>query len=211
MDIKKRRSRFIQISKRALASKHFANLNCIHLSDRIVVSGVLNEIWDYWNSFWREYWLLHIQGGVYFNNAQLSLIQRTNRQDSLFYMLYLLGKKKNPNGTVLGSYQEATWGDIKNIISLATNNTLLASHAHLNYVSTLLSIYSDSIKDFQTIRNAFIHLDKSNINNVKLISNRYSFAPNQNTLHILNATHITSGKITLNHLIDDMIGLMLNL
>lgn len=211
INIKKRRARFIQVSHNALNSKQYANLHCINLKNRIIISGLLNEVWDLWNSFWREYWLLHIQGGIYFDNSSISPISIANRQDSLYYMLYLVGKRSNPTGTVIGSYQEATWGDIDNIVKLASHPNLQSTHTHLNYVATLLSTYSNSTKDFQIIRNAFIHLDKDNINNINSISNRYTFSGNQNTLSILDSTNIISSKRAFEHLIDDMTGLLLNL
>lgn len=161
------------------------------------VTGNLNLMWQSWNRFWRIYWLAQIFGGVKMDKSKivpLSLSYKFQTEnEAIFYLLFLLGKKRYPRGVISGSHQEPTWGAPKVIEDIA----LLWSN-DFSHVLNALSIYGDIIKHFQIVRNAAIHTDKDNINNVKINVMPYYRVTNiSHPVDILFSDSLTTGKPAL--------------
>ncbi len=218
--IKKRFARFI-----CLTNSCFVNLDNIKVlktkEEFIYCSGTLNGIWQYWNSFWRTYWLANILGGLDIRGNILSPISsitsnRKKENEILYFLLHILGKKKNDNGAIVGTYQEATWGDRKNIekISLGLSQ-LMTSQGFNQYTSSysnilsLIGIFGDTIDHLQIVRNATIHLDKDN---VKLLKNtvvpNYLIYDIKYPTDILFAEDLSTGKVAYKNWIENLQGFM---
>lgn len=154
--------KFINLST-LINSKYdqYSSLNNIEAFYQSV--SYLNYWWQYWNYIWRCYTLMYIKGGYNINNVKIiGCMPRKNEAESMFYALYLIGKKSNPNGVIKGSYEEKSWGSYSVINKLST--TLFAS----TNISHVLSLYKNTLEHFQDIRNSSIHLNKDTIIEVKI-------------------------------------------
>jgi hypothetical protein len=60
-------------------------------------------------------------------------------------------------GQSISYYSELTWGD-PSVISILLSSPLV-SIVSGGYINTMLSLFSTDIKDFQDIRNSFIHMN----------------------------------------------------
>ncbi|WP_312560661.1 hypothetical protein [Anaerospora sp.] len=161
-------------------------------------TGVLNVIWQMWNGFWRTFWLANLMGGQDVNGMRISPNQLLranckNEAEAIFTVLFLLDKKKTPNGAISGSYQEPTWGD-KRVIEklgikvLGTNSSIV----------TGLSAYGNTISHLQLVRNASVHLDRDNIAKLQtLVLPHYLLASIEYPTDILFAAELTSGKMAI--------------
>ena len=109
-------------------------------------------------------------------------------------------------------HKEPTWGDYDKIINIASNlssNTALTIRMH--YILALLPSYQDEIKDFQIIRNAFIHLNDGAIKELESLRNLYVFSTHSNVVNILNATRIGNTSPCFKSMTDNMIGVLNNI
>lgn len=180
----------------------------------IVSNGILNFIWNNWNNLWRDYWLAHINGGFYIDSLSLNKIYKYNDKQSLHYLCYLSGKfgRHITGQSITGSHQEITWGDFDKIEKIANEMYILFPHlTHINYLLSLIGTYKNEIQQFQLIRNSFIHLNNESIKKLETIRSHYIFTPDQTLIEILESKHISSNKKCINHLIDNMRGLIINL
>jgi hypothetical protein len=181
--------------------------------ERLTLSiGVLNFIWNHWNNFWRDYWIAHVSGGYDLNNNPITSIHNnyTDKQ-CCHYLLYACGKRRNHNhgDAILGTYQEATWGDPTIITRIAT--TMLSHHTNMSYLLGLIGHYQIYIEHFQTIRNTFIHLNNENVYNLNSITGHYRFTSGQGLINILDTVEIYSSTRCFDNLLDNMTGLIDNL
>ncbi|QEH39355.1 hypothetical protein [Chitinophaga sp. XS-30] len=207
--LSKRRKRFLGITQDYLALYSYTNSK-----EQLVVSaGVLNFIWNSWNNFWRDYWLAHVTGGMNLDGTPLIPTHPTYiDKQGCHYLLFLLRKRKSHNlGDAISScHQEATWGDPKIISDLST--ALLSSHAHLATTLGVLSHYYTDIVHIQKIRNSFIHLNNENVFNLNPLTAYYSFsAPQKKPIDILEAKNIRSSQRCIDHLVDNVRGMIYNL
>lgn len=167
--------------------------------------STLNAIWQMWNSYWRTYWLTILLGGKDINNIIIpplagALPRHAKEEEAAYYLLYLLGRRRNPNGRILGSYQEATWGD-KNVIEELSIQLM----GPANNIVNALTVYGDSILHLQIVRNAAIHLDKYNINKVKSdILPHYIIRDIKYPTDILYADEFISGKLAIKSWIENL-------
>lgn len=175
-------------------------------------AGVLNFIWNQWNNLWREYWLVHISGGYDFSNSYIGPIRNNyNDKQSCHYLLFLAGKTRRhrPGDAVVGTHQEATWGDPRIIAEIATG--LMPDHPHMGYLLGLLGHYQIYLEHFQKIRNSFIHLNNENVKKLELITPYYSFSAGQGLIDILEAIDIASSIRCFDNLLDNMDGFLTHL
>ncbi len=175
-------------------------------------AGVLNSIWNLWNNFWREYWIAHIIGGININGSSvIPLYPNFNKKQAVFFLLIKLGKKSNNRigDSIIGSFQEPTWGDINIIEKLAAG--LLPNHANLSILLGLIGHYRIQVEHFQQIRNSFIHLNNENISKLKNIQSHYIFNSSQKLIDILEAETLSGNNKCFEDLIDNMKGLIMNL
>ncbi|WP_009630548.1 hypothetical protein [Synechocystis sp. PCC 7509] len=200
--LRKKKTRFAQISNLALAHYNFADSN--QARKFIVATGLLNHIWQNWNQFWRAYWLAHMIGGRDLKNNQIiPLFSNLSEPQALYHLLTLIGKKtRGSTGSVMASYQEATWGDIKIIQDLA-----LALSSTRNSVSNVLnaaSLFSLTIEHIQIIRNAQIHISKSNMNKLTSVVPYYLISKPKYPYDIIEAKELSSGKTAINAWVENM-------
>lgn len=174
--------------------------------------GVLNFIWNHWNNFWRDYWLAHVSGGLDLSNVPITPIYSNySDKQSCHYLLHACGKRRthNPGDFIIGTHQEATWGDPNIITGIATSISL--HHPNMTYLLGLIGHYQTYIGHFQTIRNTFIHLNNENVYNLNSLTGYYSFTANQGLLDILEATEIVTTTRCFDNLLDNMTGFIDNL
>lgn len=202
--LRKKRMRFSQVSSSSI--EHYDATESICLRKFIVATGLLNNVWQSWNNFWRAYWIVHIVGGQDFqHNKILPLIPGLSEPEALYHLLTLIGKKKRgSSGIIVSSRQEATWGDIRIIQDLAVH----LSNPTINNVSNVLnaaSLFGTTIEHVQTIRNAQIHLSASNMNDLSLVIPYYVISSRPKYPHdIIDSREINSGKVALKAWVENM-------
>lgn len=116
-------------------------------------------------------------------------------------------RKAGSSGTVNFSYEEATWGDIKTIQDLAAK--LATPTNNVSNASTAASVFGLTVKHIQTVRNAQIHISRSNM--VKLLSDvvpYYVISKPKYPHDIIEAKEISSGKIAINSWFKNMNGFL---
>jgi len=185
-----------------------------HKTQLTVSAGIVNFIWNQWNLFWREFWIAYVSGGIDFNNNIINPIYPDyDDQQSCAYLLYLCGKRKHylPGDRITGSCQEATWGDPKIIIEIASHINTTNNSYDMCYLLGLISNYQNQINHFKQIRNCFIHLNNENVRNLSNIANYYIFSPDQKLIDILETTNFNEHKRCFNYLIDNLSGMIKNL
>jgi hypothetical protein len=208
VDLRKKRVRHIEICYKY--SKLYSHSN--QREQQVVSSGVLNYIWNSWNTFWRDYLICHISGGYNLKHRKIDgIYPEYNDYQSCHFLLYKLGKRKRHNygEAITGSFQEATWGDPKTIEDLAYH--LISDYPEMTNLLGVLSSYQNEIKHFQQIRNTFIHLNRNNILSLNSIRGYYIFANQQKLIDILDSQSITTKIKCFDHLNENMKGLLLTL
>ena len=182
--------------------------------DFIFASGILNFLWQSWNRFWRTFWLCYLLGGEDFRKNKIfavpSLLNRSEAE-AIYYTLYILGKRSSPFGSILGSFQEPTWGDMNVIINIANQVNLPGTQINTIKINVLnaLSVLGDTPKHFQIVRNASIHLDKDNINNIKIdVVPYYTIGKFKYPTEILFAKELKTNKIAYQHWVDDLLAVL---
>lgn len=200
--LRKKKSRFAQISNLSLAHYNFTDSN--QARKFIVATGLLNHIWQNWNQFWRAYWLAHIIGGKDLkNNKIIPLSSHLTEPQALYYLLTLINRKpKGSTGVIKASYQEATWGDIKIIQDLALK--LSSPKNSVNNVLNAVSLFSLTINHIQIIRNAQIHISKSNMNKLASVVPYYVISKPKYPHDIIEAKELSSGKTAINAWVENM-------
>jgi hypothetical protein len=208
IDLSKKRVRYIEICN------NYSDLYK-YTTDKernVISSGVLNFIWNSWNNFWRDYWICHVSGGIDFKKNQIcGIYPKYSDKQSCHFLLYKLGKRRNHNigDSISGSYQEATWGDPQVIQKIAFE--LINDYPTMTTLLGLLSSYQNEIEHFQKIRNAFIHLNKDNVNGLNTLTGYYIFSTSQRLIDILESQSSASGTRCFDHLNESMKGLLLNI
>lgn len=173
------------------------------------LSGLLNGIWQSWNKFWRTFWLVHILGGEDRDkNFIAGTFPRLTINEAVYYILYVLGRRQSPSGSIGGSYLEPTWGDNQVIQTIASN----FSHPSANFNNILngFTIYGLTLKHMQIVRNASIHLDEDNMRRVKSdVLPYYSLSRINNPCNIMFSREISSGKIAIEKWQEELIAYLL--
>lgn len=146
-----------------ISNDHYLEKNKRH----IYLSGVINSLWQTWNDFWRAFWLANLFGGIDIRRNLITPIPsilrpRSSEPEAMYYLLHVLGQRKNSVGSISGSYQEATWGDRNQIEKLT-----LKLKGPGDSILSAMAIYGNSIYHLQLVRNASIHLDRDNFTRVK--------------------------------------------
>ena len=181
-----------------------------NMNERYLYSvGILNLLWQSWGLYWRTFWLTHLHGGYNIRNhpimpfAAAPPIQNDN--EAIYFLLHLLGKRTRSTGSIVGSYQEPTWGSIDTIGKLS--NQLFGSS---NLIGSALGTYADTITHFQTVRNAAVHIDKYNITRVKMtVSPYYRVADIKHPTDILFAEELATGKTAIIKWTEELEGFLL--
>ena len=174
----------------------------------IYSSGLINLIWNRWNSFWRNYWIANVIGGIGLDKKKL-LPLKLYADYSNLQVLCLMKDISNSTGSIKhkygnslkGGHEEITWGDAKKITNICSN---LIKHSSdfglstmqidkLDLIISLLSTYKIYLDHCQQIRNTYMHLNEINIRDVLIpISSHYAFSGlKNNIINILGATHIS--------------------
>lgn len=212
MDLAKQRARTISI-----ISKYYSCYNYSNRTEQIIVSSsLLNIIWNNWCQFWRNYWIFNVQGGIYLDKTKFCGIYPTlTFNQACAYAAHLKTSRPDSRyrfGDAIPHYQEPTWGDYDKIINIATNLLSFPQITNrMNYIIGLLPTYMDELKDFQTIRNAFIHLNYGAIKNLEGLKASYIFPNNLGILDILNVRRIGNTAPCFRSITNNMLGLLQNL
>ena len=198
------------------ASKYFSTSVVKHSipskQNHIITSGDLNYMWQSWNGFWRSFWLAYLLGGRDLLRNPISPYRVfANSGEAIYYLLYLLGKKSNPTGTIRGSFQEPTWGDLDTIRGIAS-----ASHSHRSDLARIsdrvigaLNALGDTPRHFQKVRNCSIHLDSDTITDVSNnVQPYYSIRHFKYPTEILFSRELSTGKLAYQHWIDELLAVI---
>lgn len=180
----------------------------------ILNSGIINYLWQSWNYFWRSFWLTYLLGGQDLNrnlvNPHPCLIGKIPGE-AIHYLLFLLGKQRQPFGMIRGSFQEPTWGDITVIRNIAS--LTFPPRSDIAVISTnvigALNVLGDTPKHFQKVRNCAIHLDTDTIKDIKLnVQPHYAIRDLKYPTEIIFSKEIRTGKIAYKHWIDELLAVI---
>lgn len=119
-------------------------------------AGLLNWLWHAWNYYWRTWWLVHLCGGKNASGNLIAPLRSTRIAESLYYMLFLAGKRRSPAGVISGTYQEATWGDSSILITMASNLPSVGTT-----ILSGISAFGQPVKHLQVTRNTAVHPSSS--------------------------------------------------
>ncbi|KXY70692.1 hypothetical protein MKY89_27880 [Bacillus sp. FSL W7-1294] len=182
--------------------------------------AALNQIWQSWNHFWRLLWLTHFYGSEGFtkqipsNNLTINNLSTTNipEEEAVFHILsaarYNMSRYRNNK---VMYFQEPTWGDITCITKLATafSSNGLGTSKPGDRISSALSVFGDSSKDLQAVRNSAVHISKSNMLEIKAnITPKYNITQIKYPTDIMYATRIGTQTIAIVYWIDELITLL---
>jgi hypothetical protein len=202
--LRKKKVRFLQISNSSITHHDFTEAS--QLKKFILATGLLNHVWQSWNNFWRAYWIAHIIGGKDLqNNDIVPLVPHLSEREALYYLLTLIRRRpRGSTGVIDFSYQEATWGDLKIVQDLAIS--LSSPNNNVGNASIAASLFGMTIRHFQAVRNAQIHISASNMKNLSSVIPYYVIAASSLKYphDILEAKELSSGKIAIRAWIENM-------
>ena len=212
MDIAKLRARTIAVISKYTSYYVYSNPD----EQLFVSSGLLNVIWNNWCQFWRNYWIFTIQGGIYLDKTLFAgIYPAMTRIQACAYAAHLkcTPPKRSYNlGETIDFYKEPTWGDYDVIVNIAANlSGMPALSARMNYLIALLPTYQNELKEFQRIRNAFIHLNEGAVKDLETLRPLYIFGSDNNIVNILNATRVGHTSPCFKAMTDNMLGVLCNL
>lgn len=142
------------------------------VANKLMTAAALNQIWQAWTFYCREFWLAYEQK---FGSSAVA----SRRQEDLLNS-FLKGNdgygSKWKNAKQLAYYNEPTWGDADKL-DCALQRAFQAKEVKAFQMGVRLA-YSD-LKDVQKIRNALIHPSRGSIEDIQLnVSPRYSIRVN---------------------------------
>ena len=225
MNLAKKRIKFLNSFSKSIVIYNYNSSK--NQKERLANSlAASNIIWNYWNNFWRYFWITHVKGGRYFDNSYIIPITYNGRTLKKYKELesthYLLSKIRKFNHNFKGCFpnqqnERFTWGAYGSLEKMADalyrdNLNQLNSHSHLKSFLNTLGNYKNQIEDFQIIRNSLIHLNQETISSLKnLINTKYIIGNQMKLIDVLEMTEIYSQMKCFNYLTDNMIGFILNL
>ena len=64
----------------------------------------------------------------------------------------------------------------------------------MSYLISFITLYKPELEELQKIRNAFIHINRDSVNNLKALKNFYIFRADQTLLDILETKNLVIKK-----------------
>ncbi|MBU0712329.1 hypothetical protein KJ762_08210 [bacterium] len=180
----------------------------------IVSSAYVNYLWQSWNTFWRSFWLTYLLGGKDLSRGIVNhhpVLAGHDTSQAIYYLLYLFGKWNRPSGSIRGSYQEPTWGDITTIRKIASLSHPAGSDISVvsNRVIGALNVLGDTPKHFQKVRNCAIHLTSDTIADVtNNVQPHYAIRRFNYPTELLFSKDLSTGKIAYQHWIDELLAVI---
>jgi hypothetical protein len=163
----------------------------------IFQAGVINSIWQSWNSFWRTYWLAEVLGGYdLHNNVIVPYAPGISEEEAVSFLL------TGVRGGRIKHSEEKSWGDISRLTSIAKTMykidgkvipTIPISVKAQN-VSSAMSLLGNSLLHLQLVRNCSIHLDEFNAKRIATILTYYSLPTYRYPTDLVFAPTISDGK-----------------
>jgi hypothetical protein len=180
----------------------------------IITTGYLNYYWQSWNKFWRSFWLAYIIGGFDLSRVPINphpLLPGATSSEAIHYLLFLLGKKRVPHGSVRGSFEEPTWGDlsiIRNIAAYSHPTGSAIADISLKVIGAL-NVLGDTPKHFQKVRNCSIHLDHDNMHDLNIsVKPHYVIRSINYPTDIIFSREIITGKKAVQHWVDELLAVI---
>lgn len=184
-----------------------------HSFRKFETQGTINYLWQSWNKFWRKYWLCSFTGYIDRNNNKIAgngILTTRDFDEIIYYILFLLRKRKIPGGRITGSFQEPTWGARESIINIA--NALFSLTGNYNIILSLVSSYAQSIDHLHYTRNAIIHVDRYSMNNIKTnVLPHYTLTDINQPTDIIFAYPIADPVVAYKKWINDLSGFVENI
>jgi len=196
-NVRKKYNKFINTFDKGikyLEEKHFKSIASKAL---IFETGIINLIWQSWNSFWRVYWLSEILGGIDINNKKIiPYAPSLSEEEAVFFLI---------NGAIGGRIKhsaETSWGDISRLTGIAKKMyqidgklipTIPVSIKALN-ISSAVGLLGNSLEHLQLVRNCSVHLDEFNAKRVTTILTYYSLPSYKYPTDLFFAQKISDGK-----------------
>ena len=187
----------------------FKSLDHDAKSKFIFASGVLNYLWQIWGQFWRTLWLTYLLGGENLWKIRIHpYFQNKTENEAIYFILFLLGRRSNPVGSIGGSHQEPTWGD-KDVIEKIAFEIVNQSVSGIGTnVLNAFNALGDTPKHFQIVRNASIHLNIQGYQNVRSILPYYVLSSFDYPTEILFCHELRSGKLAYKHWVEDLVAVI---
>lgn len=178
----------------------------------LISSSLSNFIWNSWSTFWRNYWIVYIRGGIDLSKQKVTGLhpELNISQACAFANQYKnsYNRSKYRYADTICPYNEPNWGDSSLITNIASEFLNIQS---MGYLVSLIAEYKNELDDFQKIRNSFIHINNNSINQLQLLKPHYIFTSRQPIIDILNAKRFGTTKICFYSVLDSMSGLLGNL
>lgn len=196
-NVRKKHNKFVSTFDSGIKYLNERQFNAIPTKAFVFETGIINSIWQSWNSFWRTYWLAEILGGIDIRNKIIVPHAPTlSEEEAVSFLLTgtLGGRTKHS--------QEKSWGDIARLTGVAKNMyqidgkiiPTIPISIKAQTISSAISLLGNSLDHMQLIRNCSIHLDEFNAKRVATILTYYSLPTYKYPTDIFFARTISDGK-----------------
>ena len=157
----------------ALGYSYRFPLNPTAIENKLITVAALNQIWQAWTFFCREFW---IEYELRFGDRNGTVCRPENLLSNFLSGNSGYGNRRRNNNGFLEYYNEPTWGDVDKLekaLQLAAQTEEVVSFRSRVYLA-----HSD-IKDIQNVRNASIHSSWGSMRYLQAeVSPRYSIRSN---------------------------------
>lgn len=163
---------------------------------------LISDIWQSWNHFCRELFLISCRGCKARDGSTIIAIQEQLTWKRLCYLAKSTISNKNPTATGHASFfmrSEPTWGDLSVFVKILNG-------VKPNNFNHLMSTYGsfNRLKHMQNVRNACAHKNVETINELKNLSTHYGFMNLKNAPEIAWKTQLNSSNLAIEVWLDEM-------
>lgn len=191
-------------------SEEIKLLNFNKKKNYLLSTGHLNFIWQLWSVYWRTFWLTHLLGGTnLFGQTIGGRWAGITENEAIYQIRHLLtpmGMFARNTGSIRGSYQEITWGDIRLISNVSQVMYQIGLTTLSDRVDSALNAIGTTPKHFQHVRNCAVHLNKDTMEVIKnSVVPNYVISTVSYPTEILLAKDFNSGRLAIDSWKEDLI------
>lgn len=196
-NVKKKFNKFTNTFETGIEYLNEGNFSSNGPKNFMFQTGIVNSIWQSWNSLWRTYWLAEIKGGIdIFNKPTTPYASHLTEEQAVFFLL------KGVTGGHTNHWEEKTWGDVRWISAIAANMyrldpTLIPAlpiAQKAQTVSSVISLLGNSVNHLQLVRNCSVHLDEFNAQRLRSILVNYTIPNYKYPTDVMLSRSIADGK-----------------
>lgn len=173
----------------------------------ILQCGAINDSWQAWNHFWRDYFFAEVVGGSDIRKMPIVGINPTVSEECIAGFL-MRGNWATP----IARSAEHSWGSRDAIQTVANkmnhifaaispNEPLLIKSQH---AASALALFTNTVDDLWIIRNCSIHFHKRNAARALGVKGHYSVPDYTYPTDVLFGRTLGASEIVIEHWIEDM-------